>query len=184
MSFVLQSTGSTPITWSKVSGPSTITLDSSGTFHWTPGVAGEYVIVIQASNAHGTDTDDFIATAVPGSNVPPIIVHPGNQTVQAQERLSLVVVSTDSDGDPLAYSLTASAPAGTFIDPNTGQFIWTPTGEQGPASYPIVVSVTDGQNESLSTFTVTVNDAIWTRIGGSSTQLGRTNDSGNVFLRI
>jgi hypothetical protein len=62
-------------------------------------------------------------------------------------------------GRPLQFGLAAGAPAAAHIDPNTGLFTWTPTGAEGPGSYPVTVRVTDasapGRTEDHS-FTVTV----------------------------
>lgn len=187
LSFTATSTGSTPITWSCTSGPSTITMGSGGTFLWTPASSGSFVVVLQATNSIGTDADEFIISVTQPSvagNAPPVITNPGSLTVLAQDRLSFIVAATDADNDPIEFSLAASAPSGTFIDRTTGQFTWTPTGAQGPGTYPIVAIASDGQVESRSTFTVTVLDVPWTRDGGPSTQFGRTNPAGNSFRRI
>jgi hypothetical protein len=62
-------------------------------------------------------------------------------------------------GRPLQFSLVPGAPAAAYIDASTGLFTWTPTGAEGPGSYPVTVRVTDastpGRTEDHS-FTVTV----------------------------
>jgi hypothetical protein len=173
VSFTLSSTGSTPITYSKESGPSNVTLGSStGAFQWTPQSAGDYVIVLAATNSFGSDTGTLpVSVSSPGgsgststgANSVPVITHPGNKAVNAHDLLSFVVGATDADDDHLTFGLDAGAPTGAFIDSTTGQFIWIPSGEQGPGTYPIVVLVGDGQQTSRSTFTVTVGDTVWTR---------------------
>lgn len=184
LSFLLDSTGSTPITWSRQSGPSTVTINSTtGAFQWTPGSVGTYVIVVKASNSFGSDTASFTAFAVAGGNRAPSITHPGNKTVAAHDLLSFLVGASDPDSDPISFTLE-TAPDGAFIDDTTGQFIWIPTGEQGPGTYPVVVLVSDGQNESRSTFTVTVTDTAWTRAGGPSTQLQRPNLAASGFAAV
>jgi hypothetical protein len=173
VSFTLSSTGSTPITYSKESGPSNVTLGSStGAFQWTPSSAGDYVIVLAATNSFGSDTGTLPVTVSSpggsgststGANSVPVISHPGNKSVNAHDLLSFVVAATDADDDTLTFGLDSGAPTGAFIDSTTGQFIWIPSGEQGPGTYPIVVLVGDGQQTSRSTFTITVGDTIWTR---------------------
>lgn len=194
LSFTFSSTGSTPITWSKESGPSNITLGAStGAFQWSPTTTGNYVISVAATNSFGSDIVTFTAAIVSSGstvgggsgnpNLAPTITHPGNKTVAAHDLLSFIVASNDAQGDRVALSLE-NPPTGAFIDRDTGQFIWIPSGEQGPGAYPVVVVSSDGQAESRSTFTVTVTDTPWTRDGGPSTQLGRINPAGNQFRRI
>lgn len=162
LSFVVQSTGSTPITWSRVSGPSNATFDSStGVFSWTPSATGTFVITLRATNVIDFDEETFSVIVQSGSNLPPVITDPGDQVVRAQEQLSFKIVSSDPNGDTVAYGFQDS-PAGALIVSDTGQFIWRPTGAQGPGTYPVVVLVTDGQNTSRSTFTISVGDTLWT----------------------
>jgi large repetitive protein len=52
--------GSKPITWSKVSGPSTFRIDAAtGTITWKPATAGVQTIAVKATNAAGDDTYTF-----------------------------------------------------------------------------------------------------------------------------
>jgi hypothetical protein len=190
LSFTMVSRGSTPFTYSKVSGPSNVTVNSStGRFDFTPTSAGTYVILLRTSNSFGSDTGQltvFAASTAGGgaNNTAPVITHPGNMTVAAQHLLAFGLSATDSDGDVLEYGLESGAPAGVFLDQRTGQFVWIPTGEQGPGTYPMVATVTDGQAESRSTFTVTVTDVPWTRVRGSGGGFGDTGTTGNSFRRI
>jgi hypothetical protein len=194
LSFTLVSTGSTPITYSKVSGPSNITLgSSSGAFEFTPTMAGAHVIVLRATNSFGSDTEVFTVTAsspggsgstTTGSNSAPVIVNPGNKLIAAHDLLSFIVAATDADQDPLTYTLETGSPSGARIDSATGQFIWSPTGEQGPGTYPIIVKVTDGTNLSRSTFTVTVTDTAWTRALPSRGGFSEGGGTSNSFRRV
>jgi hypothetical protein len=103
--------------------------------------------------------------------------------VAENELLSFGVQASDPDGDPLFYSLGGGAPVGTYIDGQTGQFLWVPNGTQS-GIHPIVVNVSDGQAESLSTFTVTVIDARWAKERGPSSGFGQPSATGNIFRRI
>jgi hypothetical protein len=187
LSFTLESTGSTPITYSKTSGPSNITLDAdTGAFEWTPGAGGTQVIVVQAANDFGTDSQLFTVTvSVAGgsSNAAPVITSPGNFTVPAQQLLAFGVTATDADSDDLTYAIE-SGPQGAFLDSQTGQFVWVPSGDQGPGTYPIVLRVTDGIVESRSTFTVTVTDVPWTRSRGPRSGFGQVDPVTNQFRRV
>jgi len=172
VSFVVSSTGSTPITYSKVSGPSNATFGAStGAFQWTTASVGTYITLLRAANSFGSDTNSFaVFVSQPGgssgttgtSNSAPIIVNPGNKSVAVHDLLSFTVVATDPDSDTVTMTMDpAYAPSGTFVDSATGQFIWIPT---VGGIYPVVIVATDGQAESRSTFTVTVGDVPWTSI--------------------
>lgn len=187
VSLTLASDGSTPFTYSKTSGPSNVTINSStGRFDFTPTSAGTYVIVLKVSNSFGSDSDQLTVFALvpsPSNNNAPVITHPGNKTVAEHDLLSFVIQATDADGDPLTYALEGGAPAGTYIDSTTGQFIWIPNGKQSGV-YPIVANVSDGRAESRSTFTVTVTDSRWAKERGPSSQFGQISSTGNGFTRI
>ena len=90
---------------------------------------------------------------------PPVIDPIGDKTVEELAENTFTVSATDADlpADTLTYSLDASAPAGAAIDPATGVFSWTPTEAQGPDSYDITITVSDGKGGVDSeTITVTV----------------------------
>lgn len=57
----VEATGSAPIAFAVVSGPSGFSVSPAGVVDWTPsaGQEGPHAVVIEASNAHGTDTQVF-----------------------------------------------------------------------------------------------------------------------------
>lgn len=187
VSFLIQSSGSTPFVYSKLSGPSNVTLgSSSGQFQFTPLSVNTYVIQLRVTNSFGSDSDGFNVFAVAQNqmnNSAPVITHPGDKVIAEHELLSFIVQASDPDNDPLSYSLVGGAPVGTYIDAQSGQFLWIPNGTQS-GTHPIVVNVTDGQAESLSTFTVTVTDARWAKERGPSSGFGQPSATGNIFRRI
>ena len=186
LSFTMTSTGSTPFTYAKVSGPSNVTINSStGRFDFTPTSAGTFTIVVSTSNAYGADSDSFNVFAVvqsPTNNNAPVITHPGDKTIAEHDLLSFIIQASDPDGDAISYSME-QAPQGAFLDTDTGQFIWTPNARQS-GIYPIIAVVTDGRVESRSTFTVTVTDSRWGKEHGPSSQFEPTNTPNNGFTRL
>lgn len=117
----------------------------------------------------------------PQPNSPPVLDPLANQTVLAGSTLTFLASATDPDGDPLTFSLTANAPAGATINPSTGEFTWTTTTTQGPATYQVTIRVTDDGNPARideESFTISVlampslsiSDATLTE-GDSGTQL-------------
>ena len=73
--------------------------------------------------------------------------------------LSAIIEATDADaGNTLRFSLV-DGPQSAAIDPDTGEFTWTPTVNDGPGEYQFTVRVADDGNPPLSqemTFTVAV----------------------------
>jgi len=63
----------------------------------------------------------------------------------------------DAPAQTLTFSLL-SAPAGAHIDPDTGEFTWTPTEAQGPASYTFTVRVSDGVVNTDAGVTLSVDE--------------------------
>ena len=70
------------------------------------------------------------------------------------EKTLLTFTNDAMDGDQppqtLSYTLS-NAPAGAFIDPNSGIFTWTPTEAQGPSTNNMTVIVTDNGTPPMST---------------------------------
>ena len=84
-------------------------------------------------------------------------------TVAEGDTLLFSAVATDADlpVQTLSYSLLPGAPEGASIDANSGEFSWTPSELQGPASYPVTVRVSDNgdpEMEDTKTFTITVDE--------------------------
>ena len=94
-------------------------------------------------------------------NRPPVLEAIGDKFLSPGRLLSFAARASDLDTppDPLTFSLDGESPAGASIDPNSGIFTWTPTAEQAPGTYELIVRVTDGGQPSLSdaqTFKVTL----------------------------
>jgi len=75
----------------------------------------------------------------------------------------------------------SSPPAGAVIDPQTGEFRWQPTEEQGPGEYDVTIVATPDNTSAVAgstTFHVTVNEQnqppVWTPIEEQSAAAGET----------
>jgi len=81
------------------------------------------------------------------TNTPPTLNPIGPKTVNEETELRFTIAATDLDlpAQTLVYSATG-LPAGALFDANTREFAWTPTEDQGPGSYQVTFSVTDGSN--------------------------------------
>ena len=132
-------------------------------------LAGEsYSYRVRAWNSNGFSNYSNIATIVtPGApNSAPVLDFIGDRAVQELSPLVFTATATDSDvpAQALTFSLEAGAPAGAGIDPTSGIFSWTPSGDQGPGVYPVTVIVTDDGIPSMSdaeTFNITVSTIVY-----------------------
>ncbi|MBN2313515.1 MAG: choice-of-anchor D domain-containing protein [Sedimentisphaerales bacterium] len=99
-------------------------------------------------------------------NEPPILDPIGDKSINESAELTFTVTASDSDVpvNHLTFSLT-NAPDDAYIDPDTGQFTWIPTEEQGPGVYAFDIVVTDdgiptlSDSETISVTVREVNDA-------------------------
>jgi hypothetical protein len=145
---------------------------NTGFFTWTPNESqgpGSYAILVQVTDNSlqpCTDTETITVTVLDsggGGNQCPVLTAIGSQTVTEGNLLTFTATATDPDaGQTLTFSLDPGFPAGSSINSSTGVFTWTPAVDQGPATYPITVRVTDSGKPSCSDseeFLVTVNDS-------------------------
>jgi len=108
-------------------------------------------------------TPNTITINVNAVNDAPVLAPIGNKTVNEEILLQFDANASDIDvpADPLTFSLT-SAPTGAVIDPDTGEFNWTPTEAQGPSptinDYSFSVCVFDGTVSICEMIKVTVNE--------------------------
>ncbi|WP_255890092.1 tandem-95 repeat protein, partial [Nocardioides astragali] len=131
---------------------STLDLGSDGN-----GGRGDVIKVeVYATDGNG-GTSPTRADQLTVANTAPELAPISNQIVDEQAVLSFTAEGSDQDspGDTLTYSLVG-APAGASIDPQTGEFTWTPSETQGGAAYELTVKVSDGTLHATRTFTVTV----------------------------
>jgi hypothetical protein len=97
------------------------------------------------------------------ANRPPDLAPILDVTIDEGETLTFTALAADPNlpDDVLTFALDDDAPPGAAIDPQTGEFTWTPTEAQGPGVYTITVIVTDNGSPPLAdseSFTVTVRE--------------------------
>ena len=145
----------------------------------TPGDAGGnnvYDIIVTATDGINETTRSVAITVTDENEVgnPPVFTSPATATVPENQTLAYTAVATDADGDPLSYSLSGTDAARFTIDPNTGavRFIASPDFETpadagGNNVYDIIVTATDGANDTPQAIAITVtnendNDPVFT----------------------
>jgi hypothetical protein len=148
-----------PLTFSATGLPPGLAISSAGliTGTLTFETSGLYSATVTITDGANT-SDTTFAWTVTNTNRAPVATNPGNQTHTAGEAVSLQIVATDPDGDPLTFSATG-LPPNLVIDPTTGLITGTIAPHEFSAEYPVTVTVSDGALEAITEFlwTVTVN---------------------------
>jgi DNA/RNA endonuclease G (NUC1) len=153
---------------------------TSGPAHGTLSGMGANLLYTPAANYNGpdsfqftiTDTGDGTAQALTSApatvsinvisinDTPTLSNVPANPTIDELNAYSFTATASDVDaGQTLTFSLIG-APAGATIDPNTGQFTWTPTEAQGGTGSPFnfKVAVSDGVVTVEQNISISVNE--------------------------
>ncbi|MEA5075213.1 MAG: tandem-95 repeat protein, partial [Coriobacteriia bacterium] len=140
--------------------PAGATITAGGAFSWTPtaGQTGPQDITVVVSDGTATDSEAITVT-VTEMNVAPVLGAIGDKAVDELTELTFTASATDANlpAQPLTFSLGAGAPAGAAITAG-GVFTWTPTEAQGPGSFDITITVSDGSLTDSETITVTVGE--------------------------
>jgi hypothetical protein len=157
------------LTYALVQGPVGTRVDpTSGLFEWTPSeVQGPSTntVVVSVSDDAGTPLSFQTSFRVTVSEVnqPPALASIDDQPVTEGQSLIVQLAGSDPDvpANALRYRLV-SPPSGMQVDALTGRISWTPSTDQGPATYTVTAEVYDDADPSLSgrrSFQVIVMDS-------------------------
>jgi VCBS repeat-containing protein len=151
---VLQNDSGSGLTAQWVSGPSTVTLNSTGSFSITSGTTPTS-FTYQAVNG----TSNAIATVTISINQPPVA---NNACVTTPTNTPAVgaLSATDPEGQPLTYAVSAQGGKGTVnIDAN-GNYSYTPNNSSLRGMDKFTYQVTDSMNLSATgTVSVLIDDS-------------------------
>lgn len=160
------SPGSVSTTWSKVSGPGTVTFGNAGARSTTASFsqAGTYVLQIVASDGQLQSSDEVTITVQPASpvNQPPQVSAGVDQTIQLPASATLVGTVTD-DGLPAspgtvgtAWSKVSGPGTVTFGDAGARN---TTVSFSEAGTYVLRLAANDGQYQAADEVTITVQPA-------------------------
>jgi len=122
---------------------------TNGVVTWTPNEAqgpGSYSLVVRVTDDASSprSATQHFAVTVNEVNRAPVLEPVVHQTVRAGTTLIVTSIATDPDlpANRLVFSLGPGAPAGSAIDPVTGQLTWTvpADGERGTNTFTVRVS--------------------------------------------
>lgn len=144
--------------------PIGMTIDAAnGVITWTPTEAqgpGAYNVDVAVIDHAGGRSETGFDVSVTEANSAPQLAAIAPQSIPETELLTVPVAGSDSDipAQTLRYELGADAPSGVAIDPVSGVLTWTPTADQGPATYTITVAAVDDGTPPMRTETAFVVD--------------------------
>jgi hypothetical protein len=100
-----------------------------GAFSWAVPVEQALRALAVTANAVDGGTPGFRAPTtatvhVSAANRAPVLAPVTVSSFFEGNEISIQIMATDPDGDSIIYSLAPGAPAGSAIDPTTGQFTW------------------------------------------------------------
>ncbi len=166
------------LTFQLTKAPEGMTIDpASGKISWTPKASQTLqtfpVTVTVADGQGGSATRDF---SIAVQNTLPTLRDVANQSTQVGVPWSLQLIAADVDAPPqtLTFQLT-KAPEGMTIDPASGKISWTPKASQTVQTFPVTVTVADGQGDSATRdFSIAVQNTLPTLrdVANQSTQVG------------
>lgn len=127
--------------------------DSLAVGHGDP---GNYPIsdILGVSRVSPPDAGCYEYISSDSNNSAPVLAAIGNKSVNENSLLTFDVSATDADGDAISYS-AQNKPSGATLDPQTGEFSWTP-GYSQAGTYQVTFIASDGQAQDSETVTITV----------------------------
>ena len=143
-----------PLTWTKLSGPGSIT--TAGVFCYTPIISGSYTTSVVVSDSCGAKDTTSITLNVT-LNAPPVAVNPATPVALTQcipQQVCYQFTANDPNGGTLVWSKLSGA--GTVT--SGGQWCFTPT---TAGSYAVTVAVTDScgaADTTTLTYNITLNN--------------------------
>jgi hypothetical protein len=157
------------MTFSGRNFPAGATIGSStGQFAWKPtyAQAGSYSPLIKVTDTGGAADSITISITVTNVNRKPVFNAISAKTARDYDTLSVTLVATDPDNDPLTYSLLSVSPTASTTPAVTGSTLkWVPAFADTGKTYSVTVRVSDNivtgggvvPGTDTTMFNVTVN---------------------------
>ncbi|MBQ9581879.1 MAG: putative Ig domain-containing protein, partial [Synergistaceae bacterium] len=179
----LAASGTTPLTWSRVSGtlPTGLSLNSSsGVISGTPSKAGTFTFTVRATNAAGYSNKAFSVT-IKEAVVKPVITTSSLAGGKVGTRYSASLAASGTK--PLTWSIASgSLPTGLSLNRSTGAISGTPT-KAGTFTFTVRAANSAGYSNKAFRITVQAN-AIKPNITTSSLAAGKLKKSYSARIAV
>lgn len=117
---------------------------------------GLYTVEVIAIDTVGNSVTDISKTITVDNDT--LTLNPiGAKQVNEGEQLTINLVSSDEEGNSLTFGVS-NAPSVSAFSPASGQFLWTPSEAQGPGTFNVTFSVTNGSQTLSEEVAITVNE--------------------------
>lgn len=172
------------LTYSLVSGPPGLAINTLGRITWTPGETdgpGRFTATLRVVDARNATDQLVVDIDVVEINRNPSLAAVPNRTIDELSSWSYTLSGSDPDlpAQSLSYHLV-SGPAGMTLDNQT--LAWTPTEAQGPGTFTVEVEVRDSDGAAAPrSFTLTVDEVNDPPVFPQST-VNVTHDEGVLWL--
>lgn len=148
------------LVYSLISAPPGATLSPDGAFDWMARLPqpASVSVVVRISDGKGFVLYAFNISVLPENRAPVFINLPAILKVPRGQGWSFTPQVSDPDGGlNLTFGLV-SGPAGMTMDPSSGLMNWRP-GPSQSGSFPVIIQVSDGINNTTQDFVLTVAPA-------------------------
>jgi hypothetical protein len=135
--------------------PNIIDVGNVTSYEFFPPLGQRYYVVVQAYNtsgALGPKSVEVIYDAPAGTNQPPVLTQPANQSSTEGGTVALTLEASDPDGTALTFS-AAGLPPGLSVNAVSGVISGAPT---TAGAYTVTATVSDGSLSASRTFSWTV----------------------------
>ena len=151
----VDATGDPTPTYALINNPDAMVINqTTGEISWTPAIAGEVSITVQAINSAGTDEQNFSILVDEPTPIllPPTITSTPAIEATVGEAYSYTISAT---GNPLPTFSLEAFPEGMVVDQESGEVEWLPS---EPGTFPVTVRASNSVGTDDQQFTITVSE--------------------------
>ena len=144
------------LTYQLITAPSGMTLSPIGVISWSPDFnqSGNHSVEVSVSDGTATAIQSY-TIAVANTNRPPVLTAIIDQTVVENQSLDITLQAVDVDGDTLTFSVMGLPSFATLVGSEiTVSPDYDAAGNYGPVS----VTVNDGVDSAVETFSISVTN--------------------------
>ncbi len=168
-----------PLTFELVHGPETLTLDEkSGQIHWHPDFlqAGEHPVKVRVHDGKQGVAEQTFAIEVNNVNRPPQFISQAKTSIHEKQFYRYRLQAQDADLSGLRFELE-EGPSGMHLNADTQTLQWLPDFDDA-GSYPVRISVSDGESKTEQRFKLVVHDVnrppVWQTLAKQTLNEGDT----------